>query len=1252
VAEGKSLVAARNQQWVNPMDSERWRQIDQLLEAAMEREPEERAAFLAAACEGDESLRLEVESLLRTEEAAESFIEKPIVGRVAELIAERQVQALSGQQISHYRIISLLGRGGMGVVYLAEDTRLGRKVALKLLPTRFTQDEDRVRRFVQEAKAASALNHPHIVTIHEIGEDEAGRYIVMELVQGQTLRAMKKPCALDTFFNLSGQIVKALSATHSAGITHRDIKPDNIMAREDGYVKILDFGMARLITATTNAPEVFRLDQNTSPGVLLGTIAYMSPEQARGEAATPATDIFALGIVFYEMTTGRHPFKADTAIDTLHAISSQPPLPPSRLNPEIPAALDALILQMLAKDAGARPTGAEVETALRETERRRDAETQGHIPAPNRRNTVGRERERVELRSGFASARAGRGLLLCVAGEPGIGKTTLVEDFLAELAAEGHCAIARGRCSERLAGAEAYLPLLEALESLLRSRAVPSVARVMKQVAPTWYAQIVPDAGEDEEPAQALDEVKAASQERMKRELGAFFLEVSRLRPLALFFDDMHWADVSTIDMLSYIASRFDVMNALIVVAYRPSDMLLVNHPFLRIKPDLQARGACRELALEFLTRAEIEQYLALEFPGHLFPPELPKLIHAKTEGSPLFMADLAHYLRVRGVIAQSGGAWNLAKALPDFERELPESVRGMIERKIAQLGEEDRNLLTAASAQGYEFDSAVVAQVLGLDDDEVEERLEKLERVNAFVRLVGEEEFPNHALTMRYRFVHALYQNALYAGLRATRRAAMSAAVAQSLLGFHGDQIGRIAAELAALFEAARDFSRAANHYLLAAQHAAGVFAYSESIALARRGLEMLKPLPDSPERVKQELDLQLALGFSLGAGGGWTAPEIARVYHRAQELCKRFGPGMELYSALYGLSFYHLFRTEFRKAHEVSEELLRLAVKDQDSDRIITARFMLGFISVFLGDLLSAAEHFTQGAELYRPGQSIKRYTFFSDPGIGCYSTLSRTLLLLGYPHEAHERIEQAIALARLQSDVRSLGYAIGFNALCCADCNDYPGAQEHSEAVIALARENDFVDDLAWAKILHGHALAMQGRLEEGIAEMREGGAVMRMIGMDMGAPEWLTDLAEALMKAGKFEEALAYIAEALAIVNGAEHRYWESEIYRVKGELLLQSAASDHPSAISEKRIEAEACFQKAAEVARRQQTRFLELRATMSLARLWREQDKTAEARRTLAEIYGWFAENSDTSDLKEAEALLKELEQRDAPPIS
>ncbi len=386
-------------------------------------------------------------------------------------------------------------------------------------------------------------------------------------------------------------------------------------------------------------------------------------------------------------------------------------------------------------------------------------------------------------------------------------------------------------------------------------------ARYVMEGSLRQAGSVVATSSRDEESGPLVAEVKAASQERMKRELGAFLQEVARLRPLVLFFDDLHWADVSTIDLLSFLARKLDALNVLIVVTYRPSDMLLAKHPFLQIKPDLQARGVARELALEFLNEAEIAQYLTLEFPGHRFPAAFPPLIHAKTEGSPLFMADLVRYLRDRGAITRTGGFWSLAHTVPDIEHELPESVRGMIERKIAQLNDEDRNLLVTASAQGYEFDSAVLAEVLNLEADDVEAQLETLERVFAFVKLVSEAEFPNRVLTLKYRFVHVLYQNALYASLRATRRAALNATVAQVLVRLYGEQKTTIAAQLAVLYSSARDFVPAVEHYLLAAQQATRVFAHVEAAALASRGLELLEKLPETAERARQELRTELGV-------------------------------------------------------------------------------------------------------------------------------------------------------------------------------------------------------------------------------------------------------------------------------------------------------------------------------------------------------------------------------------------------------
>ncbi len=270
--------------------------------------------------------------------------------------------------LSHYRILSKLGAGGMGEVYLAEDTRLNRKVALKVLPPAFTQDEERVRRFMLEARAASALNHPNIVAVYDLGETEAGHFIVMELVEGKTLRSLTtSDNPLETILKLGVQMAMALAAAHAAGIIHRDIKPDNIMVRNDGYIKVVDFGLARLSGGALGNEAT--QDHQTQPGLVIGTMQYMSPEQARGGVLGPPSDIFALGIIFYQLAAGVHPFKSESAVGYLHGITLETPQRLTRIKPEIPAALDALVLRMLEKDGAKRPTAVQVAEAIRNMER-------------------------------------------------------------------------------------------------------------------------------------------------------------------------------------------------------------------------------------------------------------------------------------------------------------------------------------------------------------------------------------------------------------------------------------------------------------------------------------------------------------------------------------------------------------------------------------------------------------------------------------------------------------------------------------------------------------------------------------------------------------------------------------------------------------------------------------------------------------------------------------------------------------------
>ena len=1131
---------------------------------------------------------------------------------------------LTGQTISRFRVLERLGAGGMGEVYKARDILLERDVALKVLSAEYAKDRRRLQRFQREARVASGLNHPHICAIHDIGEHQGRPFLVMELIQGQTLRqVIAARLTIAQVAALAVQAARALAAAHAAGIVHGDIKPENIMVRSDGYVKLLDFGLARLLPAAFTSDNA---SVDMPQGAILGTFRYMSPEQLLGDTIDSASDVFSFGIVLHELATGCHPFGSHTSASTVETIASASFSVDRQMNAQLAIELRLLIGRMLIKDPQSRPAVCEVEAGLNALVG--GSRLDGNLKARAEPNLhVGRERELGLLRENLRFAAAGQGRVLCVTGEAGIGKTTLVEDFLAELASGvPSCTIGRGRASERLAGADAYLPILEALDSLLRGDHADSAARVMRTVAPTWYSQVESVAAN----------VAAGSQERLKRELLAFVVEMSREAPLVLFLDDVHWADVSTVDLLAYVGIRCNTLRVLLLITYRPADLLQSRHAFVRVKQELEGRGVCREVSVEFLTRSDIEQYVGIVYPEHFFPPQFPELLQARTEGSPLFLADLLRYLRDREVIVREKDHWTLKKSVQEIKSVMPESVGSMIQKKIDQLDEKDRRLLTAASVQGFAFDAAVVARALALDAAEVEDRLDALERVHGFVRVSREQEFPDRTLTLRYHFVHVLYQNALYASLRPTRRAALSAAVAEALLGHYGEKSPTVAGELALLFEAARDFERAIHWNGQASEQATRLFAYREAVALARRGLHLVSMMPDSPARAEQELALQILLGPALMNTTGWGSPEVKATYLRAQVLCTQVGDAPQLGRVLWGLWYFHLLRAEIQTARRLAEQLFALAQSSQDSTLLLLAHRVLGQTLYMQGELPEALAHLEQGANLYDPKQhSDLGSRYGQDPGVACRSFAALTLWLRGDANRAAQMNREALRLAREFPQSYTLVYAFLQAANFHRLRREEGLTHEHAEAFTALSTEQGFTQTVVAGNLFGGWALAIRG--EDRLAQLRQGLTDWRAQGSELWRPFWQAMLAEAYGKMGQSEEALTLVVEALAVVDRTGERHYQAELDRLKGEFLLASRG--------ENQAEAEGCFRQAIAVAQKQSAKILELRALVSLSRLLQRQGKQSEAREMLAEVYGRFTEGFDTPDLKDAKALLEAFEE-------
>jgi eukaryotic-like serine/threonine-protein kinase len=335
------------------MKAERWLQIEQICDAAMKREAAERAAFLKEACGEDDGLRREVERLLAQENKAEGFLETPALEAAARNLDEDQNPSLLGEQIGSYQVLSVLGRGGMGVVYRALDTRLGRDVAIKVLPAALSTDADRLRRFEQEARATGQLNHPNILTIYDVGTHQKSPYIVCERLEGETLRERLNGKALPVgkAMEYAGQIAQGLAAAHEKGIVHRDLKPQNVFLTRDGRLKILDFGLAKLTHPQTEGGQTAQDEQpsGTIPGMLLGTVGYMAPEQVRGEAVDHRADLFSFGAILYEMLSGQRAFRGTSDVETMNAIVKEEPPDLAGLNPQIPTALQRILRHCLEK---------------------------------------------------------------------------------------------------------------------------------------------------------------------------------------------------------------------------------------------------------------------------------------------------------------------------------------------------------------------------------------------------------------------------------------------------------------------------------------------------------------------------------------------------------------------------------------------------------------------------------------------------------------------------------------------------------------------------------------------------------------------------------------------------------------------------------------------------------------------------------------------------------------------------------------
>jgi predicted ATPase len=636
-------------------------------------------------------------------------------------------------------------------------------------------------------------------------------------------------------------------------------------------------------------------------------------------------------------------------------------------------------------------------------------------------------------------------------------------------------------------------------------------------------------------------------------------------------------------------------------------------------------------LPLTRLTRSQIEEMVRRVTGGKPLPTEVVQQIMAKTDGIPLFVEELVKTILEAGLVQEEAGRYVLPGPLPPLA--IPATLQDALMARLDRL-RAVKDVAQLGAVLGREFAYELLRAVASLDEATLQHGLAQLVEAE----LLYQRGIPPQAI---YLFKHALIRDAAYESLLRSTRQQYHQRIAQVLEAQFPETTEAQPELLAHHFMHAGLHEPAVDYWYKAGQRASARSAPREAISHLHQGLEVLTALSDTPDRTRQELRFYLALGAPLTALHGYAAPELADYHRHTRELCQRIGDPEQYYTVVGGLLSLHLVRADLRTARELAEERLHLAQGGMSAAHLVDAHRMLGNICVHLGEFQAARVQLEQGVAIAAtrlPQHSILLDAGGTqDPRTSCLTWLALDLWALGYPDQARQRGDEGIALA--QQLAYPFNLTVAFNQWLrlqhlCRTLH-LPLAVERAETSRRLATEHSFVQQMANETYRQGLLLAQQGQLTEGIAQMQQGWVAYRATGANVRQPMYLAPLAEAYGQAGQVDEGLQVLAEALVYVEQAGERWWEAELHRLKGELLLIRSSDNYATA--------ESCFFQALDLARQQQAKSWELRTATSLAQLWKQQGKRHATRQVLAEVYGWFTEGFDTADLQEARALLDEL---------
>ena len=838
---------------------------------------------------------------------------------------------------------------------------------------------------------------------------------------------------------------------------------------------------------------------------------------------------------------------------------------------------------------------------------------------------VGREQEVGVLVERWEQVKHGQGQVVILSGEAGIGKSRLVQVLKEHLADEPHTRL-ECRSSPYYQNTALY-PIvdlwqricaftrddspdarLEKLERTLRQYRIP-----LEESVPLFASLLsLPLAG-DRYPPLALSPQR--QRQKLLETILTMLRELAEPKPLLFILEDLHWIDPTSLALLDLCIDQAPTAPILTLLTCRPT-----------FHPPWSRRAHLTQIRLNRLPRHCIEQMAPRVAGGRTLPAEVLQHIVEKTDGIPLFVEEITKALLESGHLQETHEHYELtgplsAVAIPST---LHDSLMARLDRLVTA-----KAVAQYAAGIGRHFSYALLQAVSQLDEATLQHELDRLVEAE----LIYQQGVPPQA---SYMFKHALIQEAAYQSLLKRTQQQYQLRIAQVLAERFPETAETQPELLAHHYTEAGLGEQAVGYWQRAGQRALERSAYVEGISHLGMGLHLLKALPETTERIAQERTMQLALGRALLATKGYAAPEVGAAYTRARELCQQGVQSPQLFPVLFGLWQFYVLRGDLQVARELGEQLLALAQYFQDPAYLLEAHRSLAFTCFSLGEMAPARAHAERGIGLYHPQQHhAPAFMYGQDSGTSCLAYASLALWHLGYPDQALQRSHQMLRLAHELSHPFSLAHALYFASLLHQHRREVQEARECADALIALSIEHGFELYVIRGTLQRSWALTEQGQLEVGMTQMRRGLNAYRDTGAELVRPYFLAWLAEACWKVGQLKEGLHVLGEALALVEQHQECWWEAELYRLKGALLLKQSVPDAK--------QAEACLQQALDIARSQQVKSLELRAVMSLSRLWQQQDKCEQAAQLLAPIYGWFTEGFDTADLQEAKALLDAL---------